>query len=180
MNGSGANAFSYLIGTLIDLYIAAVLLRLLLQWVRADFYNPVCQFLIKVTNPALIPLRRIIPAIGRLDTASVVLMLILESAGIWFVSQIGSKALTAQEIILFGAIKLVLTLLTTYFFLIIISVILSWVGQRMRHPAIPLVYQLTEPVLSPFRKIIPPIGGIDLSPLFALIAIRFLILLLGW
>ena len=76
--------------------------------------------------------------------------------------------------------KLVMTVLTTYFFLIIISVILSWVGARLRHPAIPLVFQLTEPVLRPFRKFIPPIAGIDLSPLFALIAIRFLILLLGW
>ena len=180
MNGSGANALTYLIGTIIDLYIAAVMLRLVLQWVRADFYNPICQFLIKVTNPALVPLRRVIPAIGRLDTASVVLMLILESIGIWIISQLGSRAMSAPEIIVFGAMKLVMTLLTTYFFLIIISVILSWVGARLRHPAIPLVFQLTEPVLRPFRKIIPPIAGIDLSPLFALITIRFLILLLGW
>ena len=85
-----------------------------------------------------------------------------------------------QQIVAFSAIKLIMTLLMTYFFLIIASVILSWVGQRMRHPIIPLVYQLTEPVLKPFRKFIPPIAGIDLSPLFALIAIRFLILLLGW
>ena len=180
MNSSGANAFTYLIGTIIDLYIAAVMLRLLLQWVRADFYNPICQFLIKVTNPALVPLRRVIPAIGRLDTASVVLMLILESLGVWIISQIGARAMSAQEIIVFGAMKLIMTLLTTYFFLIIISVILSWVGARLRHPAIPLVFQLTEPVLRPFRKFIPPIAGIDLSPLFALITIRFLILLLGW
>ena len=78
MNSSTVNAVSYLIGTLIDLYIAAVLLRLLLQWVRADFYNPLCQFLVKVTNPALVPLRRVIPSFKRLDTASVVLMLLLE------------------------------------------------------------------------------------------------------
>ncbi|MGH8034876.1 MAG: YggT family protein, partial [Lysobacterales bacterium] len=68
MSGSGSSAFTYLVGTLIDLYVAAVLLRLLLQWVRADFYNPLSQFLVKLTNPALVPLRRVIPAIGRLDT----------------------------------------------------------------------------------------------------------------
>jgi YggT family protein len=68
----------------------------------------------------------------------------------------------------------------TYFFLIIASVILSWVGARMRHPVVPLVYQMTEPVLLPFRKVIPSIAGIDLSPLFALIVIRFLLLLIGW
>jgi YggT family protein len=180
MSGSSASAFSYLVGTLLDLYIAAVLLRLLLQWVRADFYNPICQFLVQVTNPVLVPLRRIIPSIGRVDTASVVLMLMLEILGVWIVSRIGSTLIGWQQLVAFSAIKLVMTLLMTYFFLIIISVILSWVGRNMRHPIIPLVFQLTEPVLRPFRKIIPPIAGIDLSPLFALIAIRFIILLLGW
>lgn len=180
MNGSGANALSYLVGTLIDLYVAAVLLRLLLQWVRADFYNPLCQFLVKVTDPVLVPLRRVIPSIKRLDTASVVLMLVLEIFGVWIITKIGSVPMSAQQIIFFSATKLIMTLLMTYFFLIIAMVILSWVGQRMRHPVIPLVYQLTEPVLRPFRKIIPAIAGIDLSALFALITIRFLMLLLGW
>lgn len=180
MNGNSANAFSYLVGTLIDLYVTAVMLRLLLQWARADFYNPVCQFLVKLTNPALTPLRRILPAIGKLDTASVVLMIALEILSVWIVSQIGSASLAFPQIVAFALIKLMATLLWILFFLIIVSVILSWVGARMRHPAIPLVYQLTEPVLAPFRKVIPPIAGIDLSPLFALIAIRFLLLLLGW
>lgn len=180
MNGTPVNAFTYLIGTLIDLYITAVLLRLLLQWVRADFYNPVSQFLVKVTNPALRPLRRVIPSIGRLDTAAVVLMLVLEIIGVWIVSRIASTPLGPAQVVLFSLTKLAMTLLMTYFFLIIASVLMSWLGQGIRHPAIPLLYQLTEPVLRPFRRVIPPIAGIDLSPLFALIAIRFLILLLGW
>ena len=83
MNGSGTNAFTYLVGTLLDLYITAVLLRLLLQWVRADFYNPVCQFLVKVTNPLIVPLRRVIPSVGKLDTASVLLILMLEFFSVW-------------------------------------------------------------------------------------------------
>jgi len=177
---NGVNALTYLIGTLLDLYISAVMLRLLLQWVRADFYNPVCQFLIKATNPALAPLRRVIPSIGRLDTAAVVLMLALEIFGVWLISRIGSSPLNFDRIVLFSATKLVATLLVTYFFLIIAAVILSWVGGRMRHPVIPLVYQLTEPVMRPVRKVIPPIAGIDLSPVFVLIGIRFLLLLLGW
>jgi len=174
------SAFSYLVGTLIDLYVAAVLLRLLLQWVRADFYNPLCQFLVKVTNPVLVPLRRVIPSIRRLDTASVVLMLALEIVGIWGISYIRSTPMNIEQIVAFGALKLLMTLLMTYFFLIIASVILSWIGHRTHHPVVPLVYQLTEPVLKPFRKFIPPIAGLDLSPLFALIAIRFLLVLLGW
>jgi len=177
---NGVNAFSYLVGTLLDLYITALLLRLMLQWVRADFYNPVCQFLVKLTNPLLLPLRRFIPAVGRLDTAGVVLLLVLEIAGVWVVSRISSTPLLPAQIVLFSITKLLATLLMTYFFLIIAAAILSWVGGRLRHPVIPLVYQLTEPVMRPIRKVIPPIAGIDLSPLFALIAIRFLLLLLGW
>lgn len=180
MNGSGANAFSYLVGTLLDLYITAVLLRLLLQWVRADFYNPVCQFLVKVTNPVIVPLRRLVPSIGKIDTASVILIVALELFSVWIASRISSSPLNLERLVLFSFTKLFATLLMTYFFLIIASVILSWVGARMRHPVIPLVYQLTEPALKPFRKIIPPIAGLDLSPLFALIAIRFLLLLIGW
>lgn len=177
---SSSNAFSFLIGTLIDLYITAVMLRLLLQWVRADFYNPVCQFLVRVTNPVLVPLRRVVPSIGRLDTASVVLMLALEFLSVWIASRIGSVPLAPLDIAIFSVTKLLATLLWMYFFLILVAVILSWVGAGLRHPAVPLVYQLTGPVLQPFRKIVPPIAGIDLSPLFALIAIRFLLLLLGW
>ena len=145
---NGANAFSYLIGTLLDLYITAVMLRLLLQWVRADFYNPVSQFLVKLTNPALLPLRRVIPALGRLDTAAVVLMLALEMLNVWIVSRIGSTPLPAGAIVLFSITKLLATLLMTYFFLIIAAVILSWVGGGLRHSVVPLVFQLTEPVVA--------------------------------
>jgi YggT family protein len=173
-------AFSYLVGTLIDLYITAVMLRLLLQFVKADFYNPVCQFLVRITNPLLVPLRRLIPGIGQLDTASVVLMLILEVFGVWLVSQISPVTMDWPTILVFSVIKLLMTLLWTYFFLIIAMVILSWVGARATHPIVPLIFQLTEPVLRPLRRVIPPIGGIDLSPLFALIGIRFLLLLLGF
>jgi len=179
MSSSVATAFSYLVSTLISLYVTAVMLRLLLQWVRADFYNPVCQFLVKVTNPVLVPLRRVIPSIGKLDTASVVLMLVLEVISVWSLSLMSPLEWAPAQIFLFAVISLVAMLLWTYFILIIATVILSWVGQKFRHPIIPLVYQLTEPVLRPFRKIIPPISGIDLSPLLALIIIRFLLLLIG-
>ena len=81
-------AMSFLVGTLVDLYTTAVMLRLLLQWVRADFYNPVCQFLIRVTNPLLVPIRRIIPSIGRLDTSSVFLMFVLQALGTWAINRI--------------------------------------------------------------------------------------------
>jgi len=177
---NGARAFSYLVSTLFDLYIVAVILRLLLQWVRADFYNPLSQFLVRVTNPLLVPVRRVVPSIGRLDTASVVLALGLETVGLWLVSAINSISVSWSQLFLLAITKLLMAVLWLYFFLILAAVVLSWAGARARHPIIPLVFQLTEPVLRPFRKLVPPIAGIDLSPLFAIIAIRFLIHLLGY
>jgi YggT family protein len=178
MNPTGA--LSYLISTITDLYVAAILLRLLLQWVRADFYNPLSQFLVKVTNPVLVPARRIIPAIGKLDTASVVVMLLLEVLQLAIISQLTQPGFGVQFLLLFAVKKLLFTLIMMYFVLIIARVIVSWIANQSRHPLIPLIYQLTEPVLRPLGKLVPPIGGIDLSPLFALIALRFLLLLLGW
>ena len=178
MNPTGA--VNYLVSTIIDLYIAAIMLRLLLQWVRADFYNPLCQFLVKVTNPVLVPARRIVPSVGRLDTASVVVMFLLELVQLVIISQLSQAGFELQFMLLFSLRKLLVTLLLTYFVLIIARVIVSWIGSQSRHPLIPLIYQLTEPVLRPFSKLVPPISGIDLSPLFALIALRFLLLLLGW
>jgi YggT family protein len=178
MNPTGA--LIYLIGTITDLYVTAILLRLLLQWVRADFYNPLSQFLVKVTNPVLVPARRIIPSIGKLDTASVLVMLVLELVQLAIISQLTQAAYPLQFLLLFAIKKLLVTLLITYFVLIIARVLVSWVANQFKHPLIPLIYQLTEPVLRPINKLLPPIGGIDLSPLIALIALRFLLLLLGW
>jgi YggT family protein len=178
MNLTGA--FIYLVSTITDLYVTAILLRLLLQWVRADFYNPLSQFLIKVTNPVLVPARRIIPSIGKLDTASVVIMLLLELIQLVAIGLLSKTDFGFQFLLLFAIKKLLITLLITYLVLIIARVLVSWIAAQSRHPLIPLIYQLTEPVLKPFSKLLPPLGGVDLSPLFALIAVRFLLLLLGW
>ena len=178
MNTSGA--LIYLISTLTDLYVTAILLRLLLQWVRADFYNPLSQFLVKATNPVLVPARRLIPSIGKLDTASVVVMLLLELLQLVLISLLSQTDFGFQFLLLFAVRKLLIALLLTYFVLIIASVIISWIANQSRHPLIPLIYQLTEPVLRPINKLLPKMGGVDLSPLFALIALRALLLLLGW
>jgi YggT family protein len=173
-------AVIYLISTITDLYIAAILLRLLLQWVKADFYNPLSQFLVKVTNPVLVPARRVIPSIGPLDTASVVVMLLLELIQLAIISQISQSDIGLTFLLIFAVKKLIFALLMTYFVLIIARVIISWIANQSRHPIIPLIYQLTDPVLRPISKLLPPMGGFDLSPLLALIALRFLLLLLGW
>lgn len=170
----------YLISTITDLYVTAILLRLLLQWVKADFYNPLSQFLVKVTNPVLVPARRLIPSAGKLDTASVVVMLLLELLQLVFISLLSKTDFGFQFLLLFAVRKLLIALLLTYFVLIIARVIVSWFANQSRHPLIPLLYQLTDPVLRPINKVLPSLGGVDLSPLIALIALRALLLLLGW
>lgn len=170
----------YLISTITDLYVTAILLRLLLQWVKADFYNPLSQFLVKVTNPVLVPARRLIPSVGKLDTASVVVMLLLELLQLVVISLLSKTDFGFQFLFLFAVRKLLIALLLTYFVLIIARVIISWFASQSRHPLIPLVYQLTEPVLRPINRVLPSMGGVDLSPLIALIALRALLLLLGW
>jgi len=178
MNTSGA--LIYLISTVTDLYVTAILLRLLLQWVGADFYNPLSQFLVKVTNPVLVPARLLIPSIGKLDTASVVVMLLLELLQLVVISLLSQTDFGFQFLLLFAVRKLLVALLLTYFVLIIARVIISWFANQSRHPLIPLIYQLTEPVLRPISRLLPTMGGVDLSPLIALIALRALLLLLGW
>ena len=178
MNPSGA--LIYLINTLTDLYVTAILLRLLLQWVKADFYNPLSQFLIKVTNPVLVPARRLVPSIGKLDTAAVVVMLLLELLQLVIISLLSQTEFGFQFLLLFAVRKLLVALLLTYFVLIIAMVLISWFARHSHHPLIPLIYQLTDPVLRPIQRFLPPLGGIDLSPLIALITLRALLLLLGW
>jgi YggT family protein len=159
---NGSRALTYLVSTLFDLYIVSVLLRLMLQWVRADFYNPLSQFLVKITNPLLIPLRRLIPSIGRLDTASVVLAVSLEIISLLIISTINSISMAWPQLLALAVTKLLMAVLWLYFFLILAAVILSWVGGQVRHPIVPLIHQLIAPVMRPVRKVIPPIGGLDL------------------
>ncbi|HKJ08925.1 MAG TPA: YggT family protein [Gammaproteobacteria bacterium] len=175
MGGSyWSNPLQFLVSTLFSLYILAVMLRLLLASSRADFYNPVSQFLVRITNPLVIPLRRVIPPIGRLDTATVVLLLALQALAVILGFLIRDAALQWPVIILLSVAELVGLVFNIYIFAILIQAILSWVNPGTYNPVTSLLYSLTEPVLGPVRRMIPPISGIDLSPLFALIGLQVL------
>lgn len=179
MGGSAGNAFGFLIETLFSLYLAALMLRVLLEAVGADYYNPVCQVLLKITEPLVGPLGRVIPRLGRINTAAVILLLIVQTIAVVSILAIGGYAIDPLQALVIALFRLVRLLLVMYLVLIIAEVILSWVGGAMRHPIIPLIYQLTQPVLAPIRRVIPAIGGLDLSPLVAIIAIQFLMILIG-
>ncbi|MEE4376686.1 MAG: YggT family protein [Candidatus Competibacteraceae bacterium] len=169
----------FLIQTLFGFYILAVLLRFLLQWVRADFYNPLVQFLVKLTNPPLIPLRRIIPGFMGLDIAAVVLMIGLKIAELLLVLSVLGQNLDFVNLILLAIIELAYLLINIYIWAVIIQAILSWVNIDYRHPAISLLYQLTAPVLRPVQRLLPPMSGLDLSPMVVIIALIFLRLLIS-
>jgi len=179
MGGSVGNAFAFLIETLFSLYLTALMLRVLLEAVGADYYNPVCQILLKVTDPLVAPLSKLIPRIGRFNTAAVVAMIVIQTIAVIVVSAISGYSVDPLQALVIGLFRLVRMLLVMYMVLIIAEVILSWVGGAMRHPIIPVIYQLTRPVLAPIRRVVPSIGGLDLSPLIAIIGIQFLMILIG-
>jgi len=179
MGGSVGNAFGFLVETLFSLYIAALLLRVLLEAVGADYYNPVSQVLLKVTQPLVAPLARLVPRLGRFNSAAVVLLVIIQTISVVLVMAISGFAADPLQALVIAVFRLVRMLLVMYMVLIIAEVILSWVGGGMRHPIIPLIYQLTRPVLQPIRRIMPSLAGLDLSPLVAIIAIQFLMILIG-
>jgi YggT family protein len=166
------DALIFIIQTLGSLYLLIVLMRFILQLVRANFYNPLCQFVVKATQPLLKPLRRLIPSLFGLDMSSLVLALLLQILLFVVVLTLnGYQAFTVLLLpwALIGIFSLFLKIL---FWSMIISVILSWVAPGSRSPGAELVYQITEPVLAPFRRLIPNLGGLDISPIFAFIAIQ--------
>lgn len=174
---SGFNgAFIYILQTLGQLYIFVVLLRFMLQLVKADFYNPVSQFVVKATQPLLMPLRRFIPGYGGLDLASIVLALLLYMALSFLLLTLAGVPAAALllNIFIWSALSLAALFFKIFFFALIISVVLSWVAPHSNNPAAILVRQLAEPVLLPIRRLLPDLGGIDISPIFALLALNLI------
>lgn len=171
------NATYFLISTVFDLYLMVVLLRLWLQMARADFYNPFSQFVVKATHPIVAPLRRILPAMGPVDTATLLLALLVSFAKILVIQLVFANGIPPIVTILFQSIgNLLIESLQLIFWVLLLSAILSWVSQG-RSPIEYVMRQLTDPLLAPIRKVIPAIGGLDLSVLVAIIAIQFIQLL---
>lgn len=169
-----ANAGIILVGFVFGIAIGLVLLRVLLQLVRANFHNPICQFLYKATNPVLMPLRRLIPGWRRLDVAGVLLAYLLFVVEHAVISSLLGR-LPAWPGLLVGAFANLLGwLLVLIGVLVFVRVILGFVGSDSRHPVVPLVIQLTEPLLAPVRRRLPTPGGLDFSPMLVILAILLL------
>jgi len=172
------NPLEFLITTLFSLYILAVMLRFLLGAVRADFYNPVSQFLVRITNPVLAPMRKIIPSVGKYDTSALLLMLLLQIVSLVLMVLLRGSSVSIMALLLFAVAELVLLLINIFIFSILVQVVLSWINPGTYTPVGALLQSLTNPILAPIQRIIPPVSGIDLSPLFALIGLQVLKMLI--
>ncbi|EKF74567.1 hypothetical protein A11A3_08070 [Alcanivorax hongdengensis A-11-3] len=175
MNPQGA--LVYLLDFVFSAYIFIVLTRFVLQLARADFYNPISQFVLKATNPLLKPLRRIIPGYGGLDIASLVLVVVLIIVKVVVLSLLLSGAvpsLADPRLILYTLRELAALILNYVFWAVLIRVILSWVAPDPYNPVVRVIVQITEPIMAPVRKLLPPMGGFDLSPLLVLLGIQLL------
>ncbi len=163
----------YLLQTFLSLYLVAVLLRFLLQVARADFYNPICQFLVKITNPLLLPLRRLIPGFAGLDVAALLLAVALQMAAIAVLMLLnGLSPPNIITLFIWGVLGVIGLLVNIYFFALLGSIIISWVAPGSAHPAINLLHQITEPILAPVRRVMPAMGGLDFSPILVFILIN--------
>ena len=172
---SGLNgAAIFVIQTLGSLYLLIVLLRFILQLVRANFYNPLCQFIVKATQPLLKPLRRVIPSVFGLDMSSLVLAILVQMVIFAVVLTLSYMSFNILGLLLWAIIGVTARVLTVFFFAMIISVILSWVAPGSVSPGAELVNQITEPALAPFRRFLPSMGGLDISPILAFMVIQLI------
>lgn len=163
----------FLINTLFDLYLMVVLLRVWLQWARADFYNPLSQFAVKATHPVLKPLRRIIPSLGGLDLAGVVLAWLVALVKFLLLTLMASGPLPWAALMIFSLVAVLKQAGSLLFWMLVVRAILSWVSQG-RSTIDYVLIQLTEPLLAPIRRIIPPLGGLDLSVLVLFLILQAL------
>lgn len=177
--GYFAQAFIFLVKTACDLYLLAVILRFLLQLVGADFYNPVSQFLVKVTNPVLRYLRRFIPGYRGIDWSSIVLMMLIMLVEISLISLAASGMVPALPGLLISSLAQLLRQVTYVFIVaVFIQVLLGWINPGAYNAVTVILYRLTEPMLKRARRLLPPAGGIDFSPILVFVVLQLVIILL--
>lgn len=177
--GAISNSLVLVFNTLGGLYLLAILLRFLLQVAKADFYNPVSQAVVRVTDPMIRVFRNFIPGYRGIDFSSLLLALIIEAIAICVLIVLyGGGFPTIGYIITWSVVGIVYFIINIYYYAIIASIIMSFVmmftGNTNPHPILRVIWQLTEPVMAPIRKVIPPLGGLDFSPIFIFLAIQII------
>ncbi|WPL16207.1 YGGT family protein [Thiorhodovibrio winogradskyi] len=172
------NPIIFLVKTLFGIYVTLLVLRFLLQWARADFHNPISQFVVKLTGPVLQPVRRFVPSIKGMDTSSLLVAWVVKSIELLVIALLLGASSLAWLAPLWAIPALVKLVLNLFLFAVLIRVILSWVNPDPYNPAVSLLGRLTDPLMLPARRLMPPIGGIDLSPMVVMIVLVVLQMLL--
>ncbi len=175
----GSQIALFLVEAIFSLYIGAVVIRLLLGFARANFNNPLSQFLVKVTNPVLVPMRRFIPSIGKVDTSAVVLAYGLTVIKVSLIYLIVRGAIMFPESLIIALGEVIRTVIWVYIIALILQAVISWVGSAQGNPVSPLIHSLTNPIVRPIRKVIPLIGMMDLSPLVAILGLNILLIVIN-
>jgi YggT family protein len=169
--GYFANAGQIVIQFVFVALVTLIVLRVLLQWVRANFYNPICQFVYKATNPVLMPLRKVIPAWRNLDIAGIALAWLVTALKLVLLYATVGQTLGVLGLAVLALADLIDFVLLLYIVLVLARVVISFAGADSYHPIVPPILQLTEPVMKPFRRLLPNVGGLDFSPVVVLLAI---------
>jgi YggT family protein len=166
------SALIFLVKTLADLYLLTFLLRFIMQWVRASYYNPLAQFVLKVTSPLVVPARRVLPSVGGLDTPTLAVLIVLEIVVTFALLRLAGISLPVPVLLLYSLLRLIALALWFYTVALFIYVLLSWFGDRGMNPMAALLGELIEPLLRPARRLLPPIGGLDLSALVVILLLQ--------
>lgn len=178
MGANTSNALFYLVSTLFEIYLLIVMLRIMLQAVRADFYNPISQLIWQLTQPIVRPLQRVLPKWRQYDTAAVVVLLAVAIIYVLVVTALLGYGINVLGAVGYAVLKLVVLTLNLYTFSLVIQAILSWVGPGVNNPAGSILWSINEPLLRPVRRVIPPFSGLDLSPLVVIVLLQFVKLLI--
>lgn len=164
---AGVIVIEVLIGLIATLFV----LRVALPLARANFYNPICQFVYRATHPVVTPLRRVLPPLGRFETSAALLAWLIVTLKVWAVYALLGRTLGVGAALLIGLAETLGLVLWILFALILVRVVLSFIQPAGHSPALPIIVQLTEPLLAPLRRLLPNLGGLDLSPLLAMLLI---------
>ncbi|MEK9820310.1 MAG: YggT family protein [Pseudomonadales bacterium] len=169
-----ASSGIYIIKTLVGLATYMLLVRFLMQASRANYYNPICQGILRATAILTGPLARVVPSWGRFDGATLVTALLIQTLGICAIMSMAGYGMFAAVYLVWSAVALANSLLSIYFFVLLAYVIMSWIAPYSSQPAAELIRDLAEPICEPARRIIPPLGGLDFSIILVFVGLNLL------
>ncbi|MDP6025511.1 MAG: YggT family protein [Pseudomonadales bacterium] len=174
MSENLANASVYIIQTFFGLYTIVMMLRFLMQVSRTDYYNPICQAIVKITDPAIRPFRTVLPTVYGVDFATLTVAFIIQLVAVMLIMMLFGYSFFLPIYVAWVLVGLFSIILKIYFFALLISVISSWIAPYSNHPALSLIHQITEPICTPARKLLPPMGGIDFSIILVFVFINII------